>query len=102
MRLSQSELLFTRQVVDYLNQTIARAAAVAGVSFVDISSALAGHELCSPAADAMNGLTAGTDEIVISHGSYHPTALGQYPNGAGNLKATHNFTIATGAAANRG
>lgn len=96
VRLSQSELLFTRQVVDYLNQTIARAAAVAGVSFVDISSALAGHELCSPAADAMNGLTAGTDEIVISHGSYHPTALGQYLMEQAILKATHNFTIATG------
>ena len=74
--LSQSELLFTRQVVDYLNQTIA-GLQQSRVSFVDIF-ALAGHELCSPAADAMNGLTAGTDEIVISHGSYHPTALGQY------------------------
>ncbi len=94
VRLSSTELIFTRQAVDYLNQTLARAAAAAGVSFVDISNALDGHQLCGTSSDGMNGVTTGHDELVISHGSYHPTALGQYLMEQAILRATHNFSVA--------
>jgi len=83
VHLETSEIEMATDWVNYLNATISRAADKAGVRYVDVSDAFAGHKLCETTADqvAVNGLTAGTDTGAgplkfIGKESYHPNALG--------------------------
>jgi hypothetical protein len=104
VHLSKSELEFTEEVVDYLNGGIEQAATKAGIPYVDISQALAGHRLCEASSYdvAVNGLTAGKDAgflglDFIGHESYHPNALGQQLIEQAILRQTHNFQATTAA-----
>ncbi len=89
-----AEVQFGARLITYLNSVIKRAAAEAGVYYVDTESALNGYRLCeAPKNNAgVNGLTTGDDKgvkvqahaggktysktIGIGNESYHPTALG--------------------------
>ena len=99
VNLSRSELELARELTDYINQTISKAAVKAGVMYVDISQALVGHRLCeaNTASIAVNGVTAGNDAgplgtKVFGKESYHPNALGQYLIEQTILQKTHNLT----------
>jgi hypothetical protein len=99
VHLSKSELEFSDELIAYLDNALAQAATKAGITYVDIGQALAGHRLCeAPSYDvAINGLTAGTDGgpfglKVFGKESYHPNALGQILIEQAILKQTHNLT----------
>ncbi len=98
VHLDRNEIVFSQELIDYLNGTIRQAAAAAGATYVDISQALAGHRLCEAASYdvAMNGLTAGNDSgalgiKVFGRESYHPNALGQFLIEQAILHKTHNL-----------
>ena len=75
--LNPYEVQFSADFIDYLDDVIAQAAAKAGVLYVDTRHALDGHKLCESGSKAVNGLTAGGDQLgLLGHESYHPTALG--------------------------
>ncbi len=100
VHLNKSELEFSEELIDYLNGGIRQAAEASGVTYVDISQALAGHRLCEAASYdvAINGLTAGTDAGVFGlkifgKESYHPNALGQALMEQAILQQTHNLTL---------
>lgn len=102
--LSKEELVFSEELISYLNGAIAQAADAAGVTYVDISQALVGHRLCETASYnvAVNGLTAGKDAglfgvNVLGTESYHPNALGQSLIEQAILLKTHNLTTASAA-----
>jgi lysophospholipase L1-like esterase len=78
VHLSNDEIIFSNELIHYLNQTIEAAANRAGARYVDIEHALDGHRLCEASNNniAMNGLTAGNDTLFIGNESYHPNALG--------------------------
>lgn len=95
VHLSGAEIDFSQDLINYLNGVIAAAARTAGVNYIDVGQAFAGHRLCETNGDslALNGLTAGHDAFgVIGHESYHPTALGQELLEQTILRAAHNFT----------
>jgi hypothetical protein len=99
VHLSQSELVFVKELTDYLNESIRQAASNAGATYVDISQALVGHRLCETASYnvAVNGLTAGTDAAVLGvktfgKESYHPNALGQSLIEQAILEQTNNLS----------
>lgn len=114
VHLNANEVKFSNDLITYVNMTIKRAASDAGVTYVDVEGALAGHRLCEAAKNnsAMNGLTEGDDkrfkplyliaqtgpisylvQAGIANESYHPTALGHKILGAEIIKRTKNFTI---------
>jgi lysophospholipase L1-like esterase len=85
--LDDLEREYTVQVVSYLNQTIAAAAAKTGVHYLDINNALAGKNLCSDADEiAVNGLQRGDDKSIRGNDTrylgfwgneaYHPNNIG--------------------------
>lgn len=99
VHLSRSELKFTETTVNYLNETIARAAKDSDIHYVDITNALVGHRFCEAVSSqtAMNGLTAGKDAGILGlkffgKESYHPNALGHQLIEQAILKQTKNFT----------
>lgn len=99
VNLGKSELEFAEELIHYLNGAIQQAATSAGVSYVDISQALAGHRLCEASGNAVavNGLTAGNDfgafgVNVLGRESYHPNALGHELIEQAILQKTHNLT----------
>jgi hypothetical protein len=70
VRLNKNEILFSQQIINYLDSVIAQAAAKSGVYYVDTQNAFDGHRLCEAGPGdgiAVNGLTAGNDR---------PTQLG--------------------------
>jgi hypothetical protein len=98
VHLDRQELELAAGVIDYLNQSIREAAGAAGVTYIDISQALAGHRLCETASYnvAVNGLTAGNDAGIFKTGpigkeSYHPNALGHRLIEQAILEQTANF-----------
>lgn len=100
VHLSKSELEFARELVSYLDTSISRAALKAGVNYIDINQALAGHRLCEAAGYdvAVNGLTAGKDAgflglRVFGKESYHPNALGQQLIEQAIMRGAHNFVV---------
>jgi hypothetical protein len=104
--LNEGELEFAQELIDYLNTSIRQAAINGGVTYVDISQALAGHRLCEAANYdvAVNGLTAGTDSGVLGIGvfgkeSYHPNTLGQSLIEQAILEQTHNLAASQDTAA---
>ena len=104
VRLDKNELEFAEELIHYMDASIRRAAVAAGVPYVDIEHALAGHRLCeaSGGAAAMNGLTAGNDFGVFGIGllgreSYHPNALGHELIEQAILRQTDNLSSGSGA-----
>jgi lysophospholipase L1-like esterase len=93
VHMSQSETEFAPALESYLNAVIAKAAAKAGVVYVDTEHAFDGHKLCEAGTKAVNGLTAG-NEIghIIGNESYHPNQLGHELLANTILAATHNLT----------
>lgn len=98
VQLNRSELEFADETIGYLNRAIMKAAATAGVTYVDISQALKGHRLCEARGYdvAVNGLTAGDDVGlmgvgVLGHESYHPNALGHELIEQSILRQTHDL-----------
>ena len=83
------------ELLPTLNAAIADAAAGAGITYVDITAATAGHEICTEQA-YINGLRLGTDNLIpVANESFHPNQLGHdaigrfflehYTDGAGQL-----------------
>ncbi len=86
------DIEFARDATNYLNSVLQKAAKAAGVTFVDISTALAGHELCGSSVPAVNGITAGNDALgLLGQESFHPNALGHELIAQAILLATKNF-----------
>jgi len=68
-----SDQLWTSQMINRLNTSVASAANSMGINYIDIYNAFDGHELCNNDGndDAMNGINL-LDQVE----SYHPNALG--------------------------
>jgi hypothetical protein len=112
VHLDAQEVQFSTQLIAYLNSVIKRAAAEAGVYYVDTENALAGHRLCEASGSeiAVNGLTAGDDKQVkgyvytngtwrlvsagLGNESYHPNSYGHNLMGQTILAKTSNLTAA--------
>ncbi len=101
VHLNKDELTFAEETIDYLDSAIRQASANAGVAYVDVSRALAGHRLCETAGFnvAVNGLTAGSDGSVLGirvfgKESYHPNALGQALLEQAIIEQTRNLGVA--------
>ncbi|HET9850428.1 MAG TPA: SGNH/GDSL hydrolase family protein [Candidatus Saccharimonadales bacterium] len=99
VHLDHDELIFSQQLIGYLDGVLAQAAAKAGVFYVDTQGALSGHRLCEagPGSIAMNGLTAGNDRPRVLGGpigaeSYHPNAFGYHLLENTILGITHGLT----------
>lgn len=108
VHLSTSELALSIEITKQINNVISRAARAAGVNYVNIESALAGHRLCEVSSNlvAVNGLTAGDDggitATLAAHAltlnflgseSYHPNAYGYQLIEQAILKQTHNLQL---------
>ncbi|MBL8031053.1 MAG: hypothetical protein JNK33_01875 [Candidatus Doudnabacteria bacterium] len=109
VRLTAKEVQFSAQLVSYLNSIIKRAAAEAGVYYVDTENALSGHRLCEASGSqlAVNGLTNGDDlglpagvqvgskkyYAALGQESYHPNRYGHNLMGQVILAKTNNLTV---------
>lgn len=99
VHLNADEVLFSQELINYLDAVVQDAAAKTGVYYVDTQDALYGFRLCEagPGAVAMNGLTAGNDFPdklggPIGRESYHPNTTGYQLLENNILSATHNLT----------
>lgn len=98
VRMDNDEIIFSSQLIDYLNLAIATAAEQTGVFYVDVSDAFNGHKLCETDSNnsAMNGLTLGNDKIAnigpIGNEGFHPNKLGHQLYRNKILEKTNNFT----------
>lgn len=97
VRLDAKEVKLTRQLTNYLNYIIERAAAKAGVRYIDMSESLRGYRLCDEHAIGIHGVSVGFSEAhnnrVLSSQSYHPTAYGHTRMADVVARATKNFTV---------
>jgi hypothetical protein len=84
--MNNADVKFLIQKTNDLNATIANQVSLAktaehvkNISFVDVSSVMSGHELCSSGTPWLNGLywDDGADLLHFSSGSFHPNASGQ-------------------------
>jgi lysophospholipase L1-like esterase len=105
VHLNSDEVLFSQELINYLDTVLQDAAAKSGVYYVDTQDALYGFRLCEagPGAIAMNGLTAGNDRPTslggpIGDESYHPNATGYQLLENKILALTHNLTASMPAA----
>ncbi len=109
VRLNENERMLANGLVSYLNRTIERAAAKAGVYYVDVEDAFTGYRLCEQRWQwelAVNGMTAGDDKLIddkwilnwfngpIGNESYHPNARGHELYKASILSRTDNLSAA--------
>jgi lysophospholipase L1-like esterase len=99
VHLNNDEIIFSQELISYLDTVIQTAAAKAGVYYVDAQDSLYGHRLCEaePGSLAVNGLTAGNDKPTKLKGplgdeSYHPNDFGYMLLENKILSATHNLT----------
>lgn len=97
VRLDDEERQMSRGLVVYLNSVIKAAAENAGVKYIDVQDAFAGHQLCDSGTTAINGLTAGNDGgplglKVIGAESYHPNQLGHQLMAQALLSQSQNLT----------
>lgn len=95
VHLNQQELLLTQSIISHLNRVIELASKRAGVTYVDVEDALAGHRLCETASHnvAINGLTAGDDDYGFARESYHPNQLGHQLLKQKILDKTQNLSL---------
>jgi hypothetical protein len=67
-------------MLGYLNAVIKAATEKAGVQYIDVEQAFAGHQLCGSGTEAANGLVSGNDIMMglvpVALESFHPNALG--------------------------
>ena len=104
VHLNRDERVFAQLLISHLNGIIKKAAEHSGVFYVDVEGAFDGHKMCEATwswETAVNGLTAGNDQINLPliHGplgneSYHPNALGHSLLKEIILEKTGNFTTA--------
>lgn len=99
VHLNADEVLFSQELINYLDIVVQTAAAKTGMYYVDTQDALYGHRLCEagPGSVAINGLTAGNDKPKrlggpIANESYHPNPTGYQLLENKILAATHNLT----------
>jgi hypothetical protein len=99
VHLNSDEILFSQNLISYLDAVIQIAAAKTGVYYVNAQDALNGHRLCEaePGSVAMNGLTAGNDRPTqlggpIADESYHPNQFGYLLMENKILSVTRNLT----------
>lgn len=93
--LNKAELQLVNQLVDYLDFVIEQSSRRAGLGYVDMKDAFAGHKLCEIDSSqiAMNGVTAGNDIFgIIGNESFHPNRLGHQLFAELILSSTANFT----------
>lgn len=81
VHLNRDETKFATDLTSYLDDVIERAAARAGIGYVDVEDSFDGFRLCDRGSNgivAVNGLTAGDDAFfhTIGNESYHPTWFG--------------------------
>lgn len=114
VRLDQSEIRFSNELIAYLNAVIKLAAAKAGVTYVDVEQALAGYRLCETKSNqtAVHGVTAGDDKTFslpignaytldgyfTGRESFHPNQLGHRLLSDAIAGATNNFKVTRPAA----
>lgn len=93
--LDANEVQFSEDLIDYLNNVIAQAAAKSGVRYIDVSHAFDGHKLCEAGQKAVNGLTAGDDTMgILGSESYHPNVYGHQLLASAISRATGNLSVA--------
>lgn len=95
VRLDNQEIDFSNLAIDYLNKVIELSANKAGVRYVDVTNAFAGHRMCETSSDLMafNGVTLGSDKFgIIGNESYHPNKLGHQLYKQLILAQTSNFS----------
>lgn len=105
VKLTNNEIIFSNQLVSYLNRVINMAANQAGVKYIDIEHAFDGYRLCEAPSHALavHGLTAGNDGPLpgvlndllngpLGKESYHPNSLGHRLYTKAILAATNNFS----------
>lgn len=103
VRLNAEEVVFSNQLVRYLNSVIKAAAEKIGFYYVDVENAFVGQRLCEAQGEAIavNGLTSGNDFInipftdfdgPIANESYHPNAVGHELYAKAILEKTDNLT----------
>jgi lysophospholipase L1-like esterase len=92
--LNHSELVGARDLIEYLNSIIKKAADEAGAHYVDVSDAFAGHKLCESKQVAVNGATTKFDQgkFVEFTESYHPNAFGHQLLAAKIKQQTHSLS----------
>lgn len=90
------EIEFLEAYTAYANTIIEKAAQRAGVTYIDMTTALWGHRLCEESQSAMNGLTlyGHSERRFINPDSYHPNKLGHQLFARHIREATDNFTKA--------
>lgn len=98
VHLNAQEIKLFIDLTDTLNNVVQQAAAAAGVQYVDVSDAFAGHRMCETKSSdiAVNGLTAGNDKGAgpikfIGAESYHPNVLGHELLKRAILNKTNNL-----------
>lgn len=101
VQLNKDELVFSQQLISYLDEVIKDAADRVGVKYVDTQNALEKHRLCEAGPDsiAINGITAGNDRPSILGGplgdeSYHPNKIGYRLLEEKILAETNNLSAA--------
>lgn len=102
VHLDSSEITFAIAMTDKVNDMIEAAAKSAGVAYIDVTDAFAGHRLCETKSDdvAVNGLTFGNDiprqfHKPLANESFHPNKLGQHLLAKAVLQKTSNFTLSS-------
>jgi len=107
--MSSDEVQFSADLIAYIDSIISKAAASAGVYYIDTQSALNGYRLCEAPKGkaALNGFTKGNDGGITVKGkqinfvgkeSYHPTVFGYSLLGKAIASKTRNFTASMPAA----
>ncbi len=79
VHLNAAEVEFSAELIAYLDGVIQKAAATAGVFYVDTQHAFDGHKLCEPGKPAMHGLVTQNvphSLVPVAAESYHPTQYG--------------------------
>jgi hypothetical protein len=74
--LSVAEQNYFRAKVDEMDQRLERAAAQAGVYYLSVLDAFAGHEVCGNDGQYVAGIAYEPGDLGVSAGSYHPTDSG--------------------------
>jgi len=95
VRLDNQELMLSNQLIDYLNQVIATAAARTGLRYTDVSEAFSSHKMCetTPSQVAFNGVTAGDDKWgIFGNESFHPNYIGHQLYKQTIIERTTGFT----------
>jgi hypothetical protein len=93
VNLDPEERRTAQGLVGYLNAVIKAATEKAGVQYIDVEHAFAGHELCSGGKEAVNGLSHGDDILlIVGNESFHPNHFGHQLLAGQLLAQSQDFT----------